>query len=151
METELTALASAGATTLIGLMVSDSWTKAKAGFARLFARGDAAVSTLLLLETSQADLVAAQAKEDDAKAAAIEAEWRTRLHHLLQSDPAVSAELRHLLYPPGPESVGPVYNIISGGVRFGSVIQAGQVSGAAFHVIPASTPDERTGEHESDV
>jgi hypothetical protein len=141
MEAELAALASAGATTLIGLMLSDSWTHAKEGLARLFTRGGATDGTLRHLETSRAELVAASTTGDDVAAVAIEAEWRARLHHLLRSDPTVGEELRRLLEPSGSGSVGPVYNVNSGSVRFGSVIQAGQISGAAFHVMPA--PDER--------
>jgi hypothetical protein len=146
VETELAILANAGATALIGLMVSDSWAQVKERFARLFARGGATASTLWRLETSQAELMAARAKGDDALASAIEDEWRARLHHLLRSDPTVGEELRDLLNPPA--SVGDVYNVNSGSVRFGSVIQAGQITGAVFHVMPIL--DEHTGKHENE-
>ena len=39
MEAELAALAASGATTLVGLMVSESWERAKSGLARFFGRG----------------------------------------------------------------------------------------------------------------
>jgi hypothetical protein len=136
MEAEFAALASVGAATLVSLMVSESWTQVKQGFAELFSRGGATDGALRHLEMSQAELMAARMKGDDAEAIAVEAEWRCRLSQLLRSDPTAGAELRHLLHPPGTGSVGPVYNINSGDVRFGSVIQAGQISGAAFHVIP---------------
>lgn len=143
MESELAALAKAGAATLVGLMVSDSWMQMKEGFARVFARGGMTDNALQHLETSRAELTAAQAKGDGLAAAAIEAQWRTRLHHLLRSDPAAGEDLRCLLHPPGtgPTGVnGPVYNANSGRVRFGSVIQAGQISGAVFTITP--TPYE---------
>jgi hypothetical protein len=100
------------------------------------------------LETSRTDFVAAYAKGDDVEVAAIEAEWRTRLWRFLRSDPTLAEELRRLLRPPGPAPVGSVYNVNRGDVRFGSVIQAGQISGAAFHATRA--PDEPVGKRENE-
>jgi hypothetical protein len=140
MEAELATLASAGATTLVGLMVSDSWKQVKEGFARLFARGDATDGTLRYLETSQAELATAWARGDDVEVAAIEAELRTRLRHVLRSDLTAGEELRRLLHQAGPGPMGSVHNVNRGNVTFGSVIQAGQILGTTFHLTP--TPDE---------
>ncbi len=136
METELAALAQSGAATLVGLMVSDSWTQAKAGFARLFARGGTVDDAVRELESSRDELTMARVRGDDTEAADIESEWRTQLRHLLRSDPAAADELRHLI---GQLSSSTIYNINNGDVRFGSVIQAGHISGGAFGGVPSSS------------
>ncbi|MCW2875937.1 MAG: uncharacterized protein JWQ95_37 [Sphaerisporangium sp.] len=144
MEAELAALASSGATTLIALMISDSWTQVKERLARSFGRAGDSEDMLRDLQTSRAALMAALAHGDDVKAAGIEIEWRTRLLRLLRSDPSLSEELRSL--PARP--VGPVYNSISGKVQSGLVIQAGRISGSAFY---ASPPDEHASEPEDEA
>jgi hypothetical protein len=146
MESELAALASSGATALIGLMVSDSWTQVKEAFARLFAHGGAADGPLRELETSRIELLTAHLEGDHAKAAVIEADWRTRLGLLLGSDATAEDELRRLLDPLACRLPGFVYNVNSGDVQFGSIIQAGQISGTSFHITP--TTDERIGGRE---
>jgi hypothetical protein len=140
MEAELAALATSGATALIGLMVSDSWTQVKEGFARLFAHGGATDGPLRELEISRIELLTAHLKGDEAIAAAIEADWRTRLGLFLGSDATAEEELRRLLDPLAPRPAGPVYNVNSGDVQFGSIIQAGQISGRSVHSTP--TADE---------
>ncbi|MEV5754673.1 hypothetical protein AB0L00_43280 [Actinoallomurus sp. NPDC052308] len=140
MEAELAALATSGATALIGLMVSDSWTQMKEGFARLFAHGGAADGPLRELETSRIELLTAHLEDDHTKAAVIEADWRTRLGLLLGSDATAQDELRRLLDPLASRPAGPVYNVNSGDVQFGSIIQAGQISGTSVHITP--TADE---------
>lgn len=148
MEAELATLAEAGATSLVGLMVSDSWAQVKKGFARLLARGDATDSILQKLETARTDFIAAREKNDAAKATAIEDEWRSRLLHCLRSEPKAGDELLRLLCRPEPGPAGPVYNVSSGIVRFGSVIQAGQISGITYHVVPTSDKYENRGDDE---
>lgn len=137
METELAALAQSGAATLVGLMVSDSWAEAKAGFARLFARGGTVDDALRELESSQDELTVAHARGDDTEAADIELEWRSQLRRLLRSDPTATDELRRLI---GRLSSSTIYNINNGDVRFGSVIQAAHISGGAIGGVP-SPPD----------
>ena len=58
------ALAGSAATTLVGLMVSDSWTHTKDRFARLFARGGAEDEMAETLDTARAELVVARATGD---------------------------------------------------------------------------------------
>jgi hypothetical protein len=147
MEAELAALAKTGAATLVVLMASDSWAQAKGGFARLFARDRKESTMPERLEMSRAEVVAAHATDDDVQVAVIEARWQSRLGNLLRADPAAAQELRRLLLPaadPGP--AGAVRNVSSGNVHFGSVIQAGQISGAVFHV--SATSGGRDGSQE---
>ncbi|MFJ6214730.1 hypothetical protein ACIQGZ_15560 [Streptomyces sp. NPDC092296] len=136
MEAELAALAASGATTLVGLMVSESWTQARDRVARFFARGSGDPAPQEQLEVSRAELAAARETGDDTGAADVEAEWRTRLRRLLRADPAAAAELRALLAELGPqqtEPAGSVHNTINGGVQHGPVIQGRDFSGLTFH------------------
>lgn len=146
MEAELAVLASSGATALVGLMVSDSWVQVKDGFARLFARLAAEEIPLEELETSRIELVTAHLERDNAKASAIEGRWRTQLELLLRLDATAEDELRRLLEAPASRSADSISNFNSGDVRFGSVIQAGHISGATFHIGPA--PSEHIGNRE---
>jgi NADH:ubiquinone oxidoreductase subunit len=102
----------------------------------VFAGGGTTDNVLQHLETSRAELKIARAKGDDIRAVAVEAEWRAWLHHLLRSDPAMGEELRRLFRRHEPGPAGQVYNVNSGDVHFGSMVQAGQISGSAFNTKP---------------
>ncbi|MEO3822741.1 hypothetical protein [Actinomadura sp. B10D3] len=138
MEAELAALASSGATALVGLMISDSWAQVKGGFARMLARSAPAEAPLEELETSRTELVTAHLEHDDTKMAAIESHWRSRLELLLRSDETAADALRRLLPVPTPSPVKTISNFNSGDTHFGSIIQAGHISGATFHMPPTS-------------
>ena len=86
----LTALASAGGTALVTAMVTDGWEGAKARFARLFGRGDAAQAEAAAgrLEQSRAALARLSGPDLEAARAEQEIVWRTRLGDLLEHDPA---------------------------------------------------------------
>jgi hypothetical protein len=138
MEAELAALASSGATALVGLMVSDSWAQVKDGFVRLLARAAHAKDPLEELETSRIELVTAHLKHDDTKAATIESHWRARFESLLRSDQTATEELRRLIDAPPQRTAHSISNVNTGDAPFGSIIQAGHISGATFHIEPAS-------------
>ncbi|WP_157875920.1 hypothetical protein [Peterkaempfera griseoplana] len=134
MGTELAELASAGAATLVGLMISDSWTQVKGTVGRLFARGHTVDATLQELETSRTALLSIRDTNDDLTATAIETMWRARLHRLMLSDPSVTTELTSLLRSIDSQPSGGIHNTISGGIQNGIVIQSGNISGSTFHV-----------------
>jgi hypothetical protein len=137
MEAELVALATSGATTLITLMISDTWAQAKHRAAQVFGReSDEHDEVLGELESSRAALLQAIENGDGTRAAAIEGEWRSRLLRLLRSDPGLAEDLQSLPAPPA----GTVYNHISGRVRSDLVIQTGRIGGSVFH----SPPDRPT-------
>ncbi|MEU5988157.1 hypothetical protein ABZ806_04180 [Spirillospora sp. NPDC047418] len=146
MEAELAALASSGATALVGLMVSDSWARVKGGLARMLARSAPAEVPLEELEISRVELVTAYLEHDDKKVAAIESHWRSRLEFLLRSDETAVDPLRRLLSAPTPSPVETISNFNSGDTQFGSIIQAGHISGATFHAAPTS--GERIDKHD---
>lgn len=145
METELVALATAGATTLVQQMATDGWGTVRRRMAAFLARRRGAADEEALvgeLDDSRADLMAAQEEGDQDGVTGVTAAWRLRLRRLLSEDPAAAAELRALLDEVAPdrdrETVGKVENTISGGVQHGTVIQAGVVSG--LHL---GTPPQR--------
>ncbi|MYS85543.1 hypothetical protein GTZ85_36380 [Streptomyces sp. SID5474] len=138
MEAELMTLAASGATTMVGLMVSESWAQARARIAALFGRGDPAQGSAVEreLESSQRELSVAREAGDDLVIADVEAEWRTRLRRLLRADPVAAAELRALLDELAPlvpdQAAGAVHNTISGGTQHGPVVQGRDFTGLTF-------------------
>ncbi|WUT47381.1 hypothetical protein OG929_35975 [Streptomyces pseudovenezuelae] len=137
MEAELAALATSGATTLVGLMVSDTWVQARDRLVRIFARGDDEDSAAEELRLSRRELMAARDAADDDAVADIEAGWRIRLRRALEADPLVAEELGSMLaeFAPAAGDVAPqtVRNSISGGVQHGPVLQGQSYSGLTFN------------------
>ncbi|SHL95164.1 hypothetical protein [Actinacidiphila paucisporea] len=153
MEAELTALATSGATTVVGLMASDAWAQVRGRLARFFARGGEAGAVDAELEQSRQELTAARAADDDLAAGDVEAEWRTRLRRTLGADPAAAEELRRLLAeldPAGAAGQAPtsvVHNTFSGGVNHGVVMQGRDFRFGAmtFHASGAVPPEAAEG------
>ena len=139
MEAELAALASSGATTLVGLMASDAWAQVSRRLAAFFGRsGDDGAEEELRL--SQEELLAASADDDEGAVADVEAVWRARMRQLLRADPSAAAELRALLDELAPAAAAPevaVTNSVTGGVQHGPVIQGQNFSNLTFHSGPA--------------
>ncbi|MFD5480881.1 NB-ARC domain-containing protein [Streptomyces hawaiiensis] len=137
MEAELAALAASGATTLVGLMISDSWTSAKERLTRFLARRRSAGEAEEELQAASEELARAQAEGDTAAQEEIEADWRQRLLVVLREEPAAAAELRSLL----AEWAGHVsHTVISGGVNHGPAFQGAQIHGGITFSVPASMP-----------
>ncbi|MEU6349748.1 hypothetical protein ABZ896_10525 [Streptomyces sp. NPDC047072] len=126
MEAELVTLIGTGATTVVGLMVTDAWEQAKQRVVRLLARGSGEDAVAGELEQSRDALVAAAGTADEEDLTAdVTASIRLSLRRLLTQDPALAEELRRLIEELSPavrqESI--VYNTISGGTQNGPVIQ----------------------------
>ena len=138
MEAELAALAASGATTLVGLMVSETWTQARDRVARFFAGAGDEETVERELGASRAELIAAREAGDEGAAVDIEDAWRTRLRLALLSEPGAAEELRALLAQLAPEGngarAGTVSNSVSGGTQYAPVFQAQQITGLTFHV-----------------
>ena len=102
MDAELVALASSGAGTLVTLMVTDAWSDVKAKAAALFKRhGNEAVAGEL--EAARGKLIAAREQGDKQAEADVHAEWRARLHRLLQDAPAAAPLLGELIAHYAPQ------------------------------------------------
>ncbi|MFJ8844194.1 hypothetical protein ACIRFF_14975 [Streptomyces cyaneofuscatus] len=118
MDAELAALAASGATTLVGLMVTDGWAQARARFARLL--GNEQDDAEAELERSRAALISA----GGGSTAREEAErfWRDRIATLLDAAPGAAQELRGALAETAPR----VHAEIHGG-EFNGPVQLGGV------------------------
>lgn len=140
MEAELAALAASGATTLVGLMVSETWTRARDRLARFFAGAEDETTVERELTASRAELMTAREADDEAAAADIEDAWRTRLRLTLLADPGAAAELRALLAEMAPDThncgahSGTNTNTVSGGIQHGPFVQGQQFSGLTFYM-----------------
>ncbi|GAB2744706.1 hypothetical protein [Kitasatospora kifunensis] len=148
MDPELETLAASAATTLISLMISDSWTQAKEKVRRFFAPDSRSGSAPSDLDASRAELVAAREAGHDLLVADIEAEWRVRLRRLLSADRTTGEELRDLIDSLARISeatlMGSVHNVVSGGVQHGPIIQSGRISGLTFTTQLPESSEEGT-------
>ncbi|GAA2453889.1 hypothetical protein [Streptomyces macrosporus] len=141
MEAEWAALAASGATTLVGLVISDSWSHVRDRLGEFFARHrDGGLEEALTeLDGSRRELVTAHEDGDGLTAARtaadVTAAWLSRLHRLARTDPVAAEEFLRLLdslngRPQEPPTT--VHNVISGGTQRGPVIQSGRITGLAF-------------------
>ncbi|MEU9191189.1 hypothetical protein AB0D14_43230 [Streptomyces sp. NPDC048484] len=149
MEAELAALAASGASTLVGLMVSETWAQVRDRLTRFFARGGDERAVDEELRLSRGELAAAREAEDEDALADIEAVWRTRLRRALQADSGAADELRSLLAEIAPddgrEPSGTVHNTISGGVQNGPVLQGGRFFGLTINGSDPVPPEGGSG------
>ncbi|WP_171162524.1 hypothetical protein [Streptomyces sp. I05A-00742] len=150
MEAELAALAASGATTLVGLMVSETWSQARERVVRFFARRGAGGAVDEELRLSGEELVVARESEDELAMADIEAEWRMKLRRALQADPGAAEELRLMLAELAPgagsDTSVTVHNSVSGGVQNGPVLQGQQFSNLTFHNSGPVPPAQSAGQ-----
>lgn len=148
MDAELAALASSGATALVGLMVSDAWVQVRDRVTGFFARGGQAGNVAEELASSRQELMTAREEGDTDAAADAQAVWRAHLRRVLLADPAAAGELRALLAEVEPmtgQGSTAVHNVVSGGTQYGPVVQGGQISGLTFH---SATPHRQGPEPE---
>ncbi|MFB7510259.1 hypothetical protein [Streptomyces broussonetiae] len=146
MDSEMAALAASGATTLVSLMVTDSWMHARELVARYFSRIGTDETSITNLDTTRTRLLAAEARGDAQTTRDITTEWDAYLRHLLQSGSATGDDLRELLacLPDVTNSVeaqaSTVHNTISGGVQHGPVIQSGRIARITVHTHRPTDP-----------
>ncbi|MGP2436927.1 hypothetical protein [Streptomyces sp. JW3] len=140
MDSELAVLAASGATTLVSLMVTDSWTHARELLGRYLTRTGADPDTFDDLQDARTRLLAADATERARIAREISRRYGDRLRRLAEaddgSDEALHTLLASLLRLPASaaDSRRTVDNRVSGGVQHGPVVQSGTVAGLTFHV-----------------
>lgn len=92
---EVVALASSGATTLVGLMVTDGWTQARARFTCLLRRRHPGVEAEL--DSARNTLLAATGSNSERARTEVEAAWTERLTSLLSGNPEAASELTAIL------------------------------------------------------
>jgi len=126
---ELGELASSGAATFVGLVVTDAWQQAKERIGRLLARGGDSRLEAARLEVTRTELLIADESGDQEARRRVQQDWEARLRDLLTSDPSAEGDLRAVLDDFDPlrgrsqQSVT-VHNHVSGG-RQGNVFQIG--------------------------
>lgn len=140
MNSELTALAASGATTLVTLMATDSWTHARLLVSRFLARNGSDPTALADMDHSRTRLVDSDTADVEGATRELVDQWRTQLTQAVTAGTATSEELRDLLNSlrdlacaaaPGR---GTVHNEVNGGVQNAPVIQAGRISGLTVRI-----------------
>ncbi|MEV5846163.1 hypothetical protein AB0M32_29755 [Streptomyces sp. NPDC051985] len=149
MEAELVNLVGTGATTLVALMVTDTWEQTKQRVIRLLARGRDSDLVAADLEESRTALIAATGTSDEEDHASdLTASLRVGLRRLLEHDPDAIPELRALVTEFAPSSrLGPsntVHNSITGGTQHGPVVQGHTFTNLTINT-SRETPPERSG------
>ncbi|MET9171872.1 hypothetical protein ABZX64_12570 [Streptomyces misionensis] len=99
MDAELVALATSGATTLVGLLVTDGWTQARQRFSALLSqtRGSQEAAEAEL-DRMREELIRADQSGDDARVADTATELKMWLRRALEDNPELSAELLKLVH-----------------------------------------------------
>ncbi|WP_354671233.1 hypothetical protein [Streptomyces sp. S.PB5] len=131
-------LITSGATTAVGLMVTETWEQAKQRVLHVFSRGGDEAAVSGELERTRDTLVAAAGSPDEeALIGDVTALLRLRLRALLHHDPDAVTELRLLVeeFAPTAEAgtAGTVHNSITGGTVNGPVFQGHSFTGLTFH------------------
>jgi len=133
MDAELFALASTASTTVVTLLATDAWEKAKNALGTLWRRvhPERAATIEAELVDARTELLAAHAAGDQQTEQDLVAEWRGRLQRLLTADPRLADELRRLLdeqlipaLPAGHSWTGPVH--MTAHAKDGRIYQVGQ-------------------------
>ncbi|MFC4495179.1 hypothetical protein ACFPA8_13665 [Streptomyces ovatisporus] len=146
MDSELAILASSGATTLVSLMVTDSWTHARELVGRLLARTGSDTAALPDLDNARTRLLTGDGTMDEQTASEVRNQWHAHLQQLVEVGAITSDDLRVLLTSLQQLAATSatrrdiVHNDINGGVQHGPVIQSGRITGLTFHVDQPSPP-----------
>ncbi|MFJ9842751.1 hypothetical protein ACIRYZ_20185 [Kitasatospora sp. NPDC101155] len=125
MEAEIAELATRGATALVGLMVTEAWTRVKPRFAALFGRDREEEVT------QELDEIQVEIAEDPEGVDGQVPQWQRRLRLALRNNPEAVAELQAILNEFSPrlpqQETGSTYihNEIKDGTYNESVIQSG--------------------------
>ena len=112
MDPEITALAGSAGTTMVTLMATDAWQRARDGMVALWRRvhPDRADAVRAELDATRSDLLAARGAGDSLSEEELRGEWQGRLRRLLIAEPQIADELRRLLdelSPPGQDTPAP--------------------------------------------
>ena len=112
MDPEMTMLAGTAGTTLVTLLTTEAWQRARDGIASLWRRTEPerAEAISAELDISRRDLLVAQAGGDLESRSELGAEWQGRIRRLLAAHPEETEALRTLLndlapYAPADSSV----------------------------------------------
>ncbi|MGA5523773.1 hypothetical protein [Streptomyces pseudogriseolus] len=144
MDAELGALAVSGATTLVSLMVTDSWVRARALMGRVLARSGAETTVIADLDDARTRLLLTGAPAGEHATSGMADEWQSRLGRLVETGTLTGEDLGALetslrqLAAAGADGPATVHNTVSGGTQHGPIVQAGTVTGLAFPSVPCT-------------
>lgn len=139
MDHELAVLAASGATTLVSLMATDSWTHARRLVGRFFARNGAGGAAIADLDDARTLLLTSDATNVEETTRDIVDQWHAQLSQLVVAGSATGDDLRGLLNSlqrlADTTSIrqDTVHNVFNGGVQHAPVIQAGRITSLTFH------------------
>jgi hypothetical protein len=99
VETELIALTSTGAATLVGLLITDRWQEAGTAMGSLWRRAqpDRADGVEAELGEARCALLAARSAGNDQVALGLIIDWRYRIDRLLAAFPQTAVQLRRVV------------------------------------------------------
>lgn len=99
MDPELTALTSTAATTVVKLLATAAWERARSAVGALWRRvhPERAQTVQAELEDSRTEVLAARQAGDEQAEQALVGEWQGRLRCLLAADPQLTDELREVV------------------------------------------------------
>ncbi|MFE5679200.1 hypothetical protein ACFQ7B_12325 [Streptomyces erythrochromogenes] len=106
MDPEMAVLASTAGTTLVALLTTEAWQRARDGVALLWRRADPERADAISaeLDVTRSDLLAAQAGGDLESPSELSVEWQGRLRRLLAAHPEETEALRTLLTELAPHA-----------------------------------------------
>jgi hypothetical protein len=142
----ITSLAATGGATLVAAAATDAWQHAKAGFARLFGRGDRAreVAAARRLDTLASEVEQVPPAQRAELLQRLRDDWRVRLADLIEDDPTIAEALRPLVEQirallPAPQQQWVVQQTVTASAQ-GATAQ-GVVGGSIInHPTPAVPP-----------
>jgi hypothetical protein len=129
VDAEISALAGAAATTLITLLTTEGWQRAKTQFSVLWNRVQPSKSDVIAsqIDETHNDLLVAQQDGDISAQRELLAEWQGRFRRILAAHPELTESLRLLLAEIAPDGPRPdavsQHAVASGQAR---VFQAGR-------------------------
>ncbi|MGW2341327.1 hypothetical protein [Streptomyces sp. NPDC001661] len=99
MDPEMVALAGTAGTTLVGLLTTEAWQRARDGVTALWRRAEPARADAISaeLEVTREDLLAAQDDGDTESRDELGTEWQGRIRRLLAAHPEEARALRALV------------------------------------------------------
>jgi hypothetical protein len=99
MDPEIATLAGSAGTTVVTLMATEAWQRARDGMVALWRQvhPDRADAVSAELEANRSDLLAAREAGDTLSEEELRGEWQGRLRRLLAANPEIAGELQRLL------------------------------------------------------
>ncbi|MBV1946382.1 hypothetical protein [Streptomyces sp. BV129] len=106
MDPEMAMLAGTAGTTLVTLLTTEAWQRARDGIASLWRRAEPerAEAISAELDVTRSDLLAAQAGGDAESCGELRAEWQGRIRRLLAAHPEETEALRTLVSELAPDT-----------------------------------------------